>query len=218
MIGEPDTSDGGDPQGHVTGLRTADGKGGSFAGRQNLNVWREILETILPALCIAWAVYLFLARTITVQGQSMEPNLHEQQRVIVDLVSYRFRSPERGEIIVFDVPESVSKIPLIKRVVGIPGDTIETKEGAAYLNGQRLDEPYLRETTLGRMPPRVVPEGHVFVLGDNRNRANDSRRLGMVPYEDIVGRAWISYWPPEDVGLVKLPLATFSELPSSHGP
>jgi len=185
------------------------------SGKRDLNVWQELVETILPAVSIALVVYFFLARTITVQGQSMEPNLHGQQRLIVDLVSYRFRPPERGEIIVFDVPESVSEIPLIKRVVGIPGDTVETKQGAAYLNGQRLDEPYLKEMTLGRMTPRLVPEGHVFVLGDNRNHANDSRYFGMVPYDDIIGRAWISYWPPEDVGLLKLPLATFSELSTS---
>ena len=179
---------------------------------RNLSVWRELVETILPALCIALTIYLFLGRTITVKGQSMEPNLHGKQRLIVDLVSYRFRSPQRGEIIVFGVPESVSEIPLIKRIVGIPGDTVETRQGAAYLNNQRLDEPYLAEMTLGRMTPRLVPEGHVFVLGDNRNHANDSRYFGMVPYDHIIGRAWISYWPIEDVGLLKLPLATFSEL------
>ena len=96
--------------------------------------------------------------------------------------------------------------------MGIPGDTVETKQGAAYLNGHRLDEPYLAAMTLGRMTPRLVPEGHVFVLGDNRNHANDSRYFGMVPYDHIIGRAWISYWPIEDVGLLKLPLTTFSEL------
>ena len=186
------------------------------SGAQNINVWREIVETILPALCIALMIYLFLGRTITVKGQSMEPNLHGQQRLIIDLVSHRFRPPQRGEIIVFDVPESVSEIPLIKRIMGIPGDTVETKQGAAYLNGQRLNEPYLAEMTLGRMTPRLVPEGHVFVLGDNRNHANDSRYFGMVPYDHIIGRAWVSYWPIEDVGLLKLPLATFSELSTSQ--
>ena len=180
-----------------------------------LNVWRELVETILPALCIALMIYLFLGRAITVKGQSMEPNLHGQQRLIIDLVSYRFRPPQRGEIIIFDVPESVSEIPLIKRIMGIPGDTVETKQGAAYLNGQRLDEPYLAEMTMGRMIPRLVPEGHVFVLGDNRNHANDSRYFGMVPYDHIIGRAWISYWPIEDVGLLRLPLATFSNLSTS---
>ncbi len=210
-----DRSDGGSPLGQETELRTAGGEGVASDGRRDLSMWQELVETILPALSIALVIYFFLGRTITVQGQSMEPNLHGQQRLIVDLVSYRFRPPERGEIIVFDVSESVSDIPLIKRLIGVPGDTIEVRGGAVYLNGQRLDEPYLSEMTRGQMSPRTVPEGHVFVLGDNRNRANDSRRFGTVPYGDIVGRAWMSYWPPEDIGLLQLPLATFSEFSTS---
>ena len=172
--------------------------------------WRELVDTVLPAVAIALVIHLFLARTYGVHGQSMEPNLHDHQRLIVDLVSYRLRPPERGEIVVFDVPEQISDIPLIKRVVGIPGDTVEVKGGAAYVNGRRLDEPYLAEQTLGQMALGTVPEGHVFVLGDNRNNANDSRAFGMVPFEDIVGRAWIRYWPPADIGVLELPLATFS--------
>jgi len=187
---------------------------GASRGGPNRTVWREIVETVLSTLSITLVIYLFLARTITVLGQSMEPNLHEQQRLVIDLVSYRLRAPQRGEIVVFNVPARVSDIPLIKRVVGIPGDTVEVKSGAVYVNGHRLDEAYLAEQTLGRMALRTVPQRHVFVLGDNRNNANDSRAFGMVPFEGIVGRAWISYWPPEDVGLLKLPLATFSGLSS----
>ena len=177
--------------------------------------WRELIDTVLPAVAIALVIHLFLARTYGVHGQSMVPNLHDHQRLIVDLVSYHLRPPDRGEIVVFDVPEQISDIPLIKRVVGIPGDTVEVKGGAVYVNGRRLDEPYLSEQTLGQMALRTVPEGHVFVLGDNRNYANDSRAFGVVPFEDIVGRAWIRYWPPADIGVLELPLATFSGQPFS---
>jgi len=197
----------------MTERRGSSVRGASRKG-PNRTVWREIVETVLSTLSITLVIYLFLARTITVLGQSMEPNLHEQQRLVIDLVSYRLRAPQRGEIVVFNVPARVSDIPLIKRVVGIPGDTVEVKSGAVYVNGHRLDEAYLAEQTLGRMALRTVPQRHVFVLGDNRNNANDSRAFGMVPFEGIVGRAWISYWPPEDVGLLKLPLATFSGLSS----
>jgi signal peptidase I len=188
----------------------------SFSAQPTRSFWRELVDTVFPAIAIALIIYLFLARTYGVQGQSMEPNLHDHQRLIVDLVSYRLRIPHRGEIVVFDVPEPISDIPLIKRVVGIPGDTVEVKGGAVYVNGRRLDEPYLAEQTLGQMALRTVPEGHAFVLGDNRNYANDSRAFGMVPLEDIVGRAWIRYWPPADVGVLELPLATFSGQPFSQ--
>jgi signal peptidase I len=182
-----------------------------LSGSAQPSLWREIAETVLPAAAIALVIYLFLGRTYSVDGQSMEPNLHNRQRLIVDLVSYRFRIPKRGEIIVFDTPNHASTTPLIKRVVAIAGDTIEIQEGGVYINGGRLDEPYLMEPTLGIFPLTLIPEEHVFVLGDNRNNANDSRAFGAVPLGNILGRAWVRYWPPADVGLLKVPLA-FSTL------
>jgi signal peptidase I len=162
--------------------------------------WREIVETILPAVLIVLAINLFLAQPRTVHGQSMEPNLHENQRVIVDLVTYHFRPPQRQEIIVLNLPDRHTD-PLIKRVIGLPGDTIEIKQGAVYVNGNKLNEPYLSQGTSGTLAPQLVPEGHVFVLGDNRGASNDSRYFGMVPYENILGRAWLRYWPPDKIAL-----------------
>lgn len=161
---------------------------------------RQLLESLLPAVAFVLCVNLFLAQPRVVHGQSMEPNLHENQRVIVDLLAYRFRAPERGEIIVLDLPERRSGPPLIKRVIGLPGDLVEIKSGFVYLNGRRLDEPYLDQATPGHLPPKRVPEAQVFVLGDNRGRSNDSRYFGMVPFESILGRAWLRYWPPIDMG------------------
>lgn len=166
--------------------------------------WHELLETLLPALAIVLATNLFLAQPRVVHGQSMEPNLHEAQRLIIDLVSYHFRVPQRGEIIVLNLPKrETGGPPLIKRVVGEPGDTVEIKEGGVYVNGRRLNEPYLNQITTGAMPSQVVPEENVFVLGDNRGASNDSRYFGMVPYENIMGRAWVCYWPLEQAGLFK---------------
>ncbi len=169
--------------------------------RPSVKNWaEEVIKTFLPAIAIVLAVNVFLAQPRTVHGQSMEPNLHENQRVIVDLISLRFREPRREEIIILDLPER-NAVPLIKRVVGLPGDTVEIKDGAVYLNGEELIEPYLNQDTRGDMPARIVPEGNVFVLGDNRARSNDSRYFGMVPFENIQGRAWLCYWPPSDAGL-----------------
>lgn len=165
--------------------------------------WQEIVETLLPAIAIVLAINLFLAQPRVVHGQSMEPNLHENERVIVDLVTYRFRAPQRGEIIVLDAPERQPGPPLIKRVVGVAGDTVEIKNGGVYINGQRLNEPYLGASTAGAMAAQVVPEEHVFVLGDNRGASNDSRYFGMVPFEDILGRAWMRYWPLSEIGFFR---------------
>ncbi len=163
---------------------------------------RELLDTFLPAIVIVLVVNLLLAQPRTVHGQSMEPCLHENERVIIDLVSLRWREPRRGEIIVLRLPNRRSD-PLIKRVIGLPGDTVAIRGGKVLVNEEVLNEPYLDQITLGRMPAKVVPEAHVFVLGDNRGASNDSRYFGMVPYETVLGRAWLRYWPPSEVELFR---------------
>lgn len=163
--------------------------------------FRELLEAILPALVIVLVVNIFLAQATRVEGQSMEPNLHNNERLIIEKVSYYFHPPRRGDIVVLRRPQRSSE-PLIKRVVGLPGETVEIKDGRVFINGEPLDEPYLKQATWPAMPARLVPEEHVFVLGDNRSFSNDSRAFGMVPFTDILGRAWVRYWPPSGIGLV----------------
>jgi len=181
------------------------GEGRAVNGEQpvnqgTVNSWvRELLEAVLPALVIVLVINVFLAQATRVEGQSMDPSLHNNQRIIIEKLSYRFRPPARGEIVVLRRPQPD---PLIKRVVGLPGETVAIHDNQVYVDREPLDEPYLRELTSGVMPPEVVPEGHVFVLGDNRDSSNDSRAFGMVPFEDIVGRAWVRYWPPREIGLV----------------
>ena len=165
---------------------------------------RELLESVVPALVIVLVVNVFLAQATRVEGQSMEPNLHNNERLIIEKISYRFVDPGRGDIVVLRRPNRSSE-PLIKRVVGLPGDTVEIKNARVYINGAALEEPYLNQRTRGDMAPRIVPEENVFVLGDNRRASNDSRAFGMVSYDDIVGRALLRYWPPSEAGLMTLP-------------
>jgi signal peptidase I len=166
---------------------------------KGLRFIREILETVVPAVMIALLINLFMAQATRVYGQSMEPNLHTDQRLIVEKLSYHLHPPRRGDVVVMKLNHSESEL-LIKRVIALPGERVEIKEGQVFINGQPLDEPYLDQYTAGQMAPKVVPPLHVFVLGDNRGFSNDSRTFGMVNFSDIVGRAWLSYWPPERFG------------------
>ncbi len=184
---------------------------------------RDILETLLPALLIVLVVNTFAAQATRVEGPSMEPTLHNSQRLIVEKVSFRLREPHRGEIVVFRVPnyeppsmieqvrsllrsvlsgsrDSGSPDPLIKRVIGLPGETIEIRDGYVYINGELLQEEYLTQLTLRGMGPKTITEGHIFVMGDNRGASNDSRIFGEVPLTSVIGRAWIRYWPLSEAG------------------
>ncbi|HHX64062.1 MAG TPA: signal peptidase I [Chloroflexi bacterium] len=165
--------------------------------------WREILVTLFPAALIVLAVNMLLIQPRVVHGQSMEPSLHNNQRVIIDVISYRFRAPTRGEIVILRLSDRRGGPPLIKRVIGLPGDLVEIRDGSVYLNDRPLDEPYLDQTTPGSMAPQYVPADHVFVLGDNRSSSNDSRYFGVVPLKNIRGRAWLCYWPVEDMGVFR---------------
>lgn len=165
---------------------------------------RELLESVLPALIIVLVVNVFLAQATRVEGQSMEPNLHDDQRLIIEKVTYRFHAPERGDIVVLRPPQQSSE-PLIKRVVGLSGETLEIHDGRVYIDGKLVDEPYLNQPTWGTVDPILIPEGHVFVMGDNRRASNDSRAFGVVALDDIIGRAWMRYWPPSEVGIVTVP-------------
>jgi len=161
----------------------------------------ELVETLIPALLIALAINFFVVQPTLVRGYSMEPTLHQEERLLVEKLSYRFRLPQQGDIVVLKVAQE--PIPLVKRVIALPGETVEIRQGKVYVNGQHLDEPYLRQTPYGNMPARQVPAGSIFVLGDNRNNSNDSRVFGMVPLDDVVGKAWLRYWPLDQIGLVR---------------
>lgn len=165
---------------------------------------KEIAETIFLALILVFLIQLVI-RNFRVDGQSMEPNLHHGQYLMVDKVSYRLpfnlRSPQYGDVIVF-VPPSQPDKDFIKRIIGLPGDTVEMTKGAVFVNGQPLANAYQARLDMSSMPALIVPEDEVFVMGDNRPNSNDSRNWGTLKLEKIVGRAWISYWPPKTWGLI----------------
>jgi signal peptidase I len=177
------------------------GHSGSQKLRWLLQALREVAETVIPAVIIALVINLFLAQATQVLGQSMEPNLHSAQRVVVEKVTYRFfHGPRRGDIVVIDLPGQSDM--LIKRVIGLSGETIEVRGGEVYIDGERLEEDWPTRLGGGNYGPKTIPPLHVFTMGDNRGASNDSRSFGPVHIDHIVGHAWFSYWPPEHVGFV----------------
>jgi signal peptidase I len=160
----------------------------------------EVLETILWAVVLFVLINLVSAR-VRVDGASMEPTLTNGERVIVNKLSYRLGEPARGDIIVFHFPVDPSK-EFIKRVVGLPGDRVSIHDGAIFVNGQRLEEPYISIDTdyLGEW---AVEQDQLFVLGDNRSNSLDSHNWGTVPMDYVIGKAFFIYWPLNALSVIQ---------------
>jgi len=170
-----------------------------------LRILVDILETLVLSVVLFVSINMISAR-IRVDGASMEPTLVTGEYVIVSRISYRLGSPQRNDIIVFHFPRD-PKEEYIKRVIGLPGDQIEVRNGVVYVNGQALDETYLR-VKMDYSGTWMVPADQLFVLGDNRNNSSDSHDWGTVPMDYVVGKAILVYWPPPSWGLVDhVPLA-----------
>lgn len=185
---------------------------------------REIAETVVIAVVIYWTVTL-VVYNFRVLGSSMEPSLHDGQYLLVNKaiyfsldtgelkrwfpifdwgeprVNYLFSPPRRGDIVIFQPPNG-SSAPYIKRVIALPGETVEIRGGAIYVDGWPLEEPYAKERPAYTVGAQVVPPNYYFVLGDNRNNSSDSHIWGMVPYQNIVGKTWLAYWPPDQWGFI----------------
>jgi signal peptidase I len=160
----------------------------------------EVLQTVILAGLLFLAVNFVTAR-IRVEGSSMEPSLHDGEFVVVNRLAYRWEKPERGDIVVFRFPLNPDR-RFIKRVIGLPGDQVKIEDGGVSVNGETLEEPYIAA------PPRysgewAIGEEEVFVLGDNRNNSSDSQNWGMLPLNDIIGRAILVYWPVGEVGWIE---------------
>lgn len=173
----------------------------------------EAGRAAIGALILALFIMTFVGRAFTVEGPSMLPTLHSGERVVVERVTYLFREPHRGEVIVFRYPLNPREY-FVKRVVGLPGDRVAIKDGYLWVNGRRVEEDYVNARALRNFPEVEVPEGHYFVMGDNRNNSEDSRdpRVGFIPRELVVGRAIWRYWPVERITVLTTP-DSFSSLP-----
>lgn len=176
------------------------------APKQPAAIWvllRELVETIVLSLII----FLLIRQVIQnyrIESHSMQPNFYEGQFILVNKLAFKLGEPERGEVIVFHNPNNVEE-DYIKRVIGLPGDTIEIRDQAVYINGEVLTEPYqINPFAPGEyFPPTLVEPDTLFVMGDNRNNSSDSRRIGAIPEELIVGQAWLRVWPMDKWGVIK---------------
>ena len=161
---------------------------------------KDWIISIVVAVVLAFLIRQFVVELYIVDGPSMRPTLQSQQRLVVNKFIYRFREPEKGEILVFQYPRDPSR-DFIKRVIAIPGDTVEIKDGRVLVNDQVLSEDYILEKTRGDYPKSTVPQGTVFVMGDNRNNSEDSRfaDVGFVPDALIKGKAVLVFWPVNEL-------------------
>jgi signal peptidase I len=160
----------------------------------------EIVETIVMTVLIFAAVRL-LVQNFRIEGSSMETNFHDGEYLIIEKLSYRFGSPQRGDVIVFHYPLNPQR-DFIKRIIGLPGEAVQVRRGQVFVYGQPLTEPYGPAVPNYNWGPETVPPNSYFVLGDNRNNSSDSHSWGMLPRDLIIGRAWLIYWPLTDWGLV----------------
>jgi signal peptidase I len=166
-------------------------------------VWsalREVAETIILTLVI-FVLVRAVVENYRVEGSSMEPNLFGGEYLIVNKALYELRPAERGDIIVFKAPQSPDK-NFVKRIIGLPGEKVELKGGQVYVNDKLLYEPYIDARFGYSWGPAVVGSDQLFVLGDNRNNSSDSHSWGMLPEVNVIGKAWICYWPPRSWGFL----------------
>jgi signal peptidase I len=199
------------------------------AEQQVKSTIRDIVETLVLTAVI-FLLVRSVVQNFKVEGRSMEPTLHNGQYLVInkaaywridrDLLNYVtsaqaandanknrsddmlvFGEPMRGDVIVFRFPRDPTR-DFIKRVIALPGDTVEIRQGKVYVNGQFVDEAYINEVGNYSWPPRKMDAGEYFVLGDNRNNSSDSHVWGPVPRDNIIGKAWISYWPIDQLGFL----------------
>ncbi len=172
------------------------------SGRVVRILWELVHDLALAAL-LCYFLISFVAQAFRVQGTSMLPLLHDGERIIVDKLTYRFEPIRRGDVVVFWYPRDPT-VSFIKRIVGLPGETIEINRGVLLIDGQATREDYITPASRdpASQPPTRVPPGHYFVLGDHRVSSNDSRNWGEVPQRYIYGRALLRFWPLSKLGAI----------------
>lgn len=162
---------------------------------------REVVETVGLAVIIFLIIRIGI-QNYRIEGQSMEPNFHDGEYLIVNKLAYRLGEYERGDVIVFQYPNDPSK-DYIKRIIGLPGDTVEIRDGQLFVNNTQIEEPYLHMPNTRDEPPTVVEAGHLYVMGDNRPASSDTRSWGQLGQNFVIGQAWLAIWPFDTAGLVK---------------
>ena len=162
---------------------------------------REVVETVGLAVIIFLIIRIGI-QNYRIEGQSMEPNFHDGEYLIVNKLAYRLGEYERGDVIVFKYPNDPSK-DYIKRIIGLPGDTVEIRGGQLFVNNTQIEEPYLHMPNTRDEAPSVVEAGHLYVMGDNRPASSDTRSWGQLGQNFVIGQAWLAIWPFDSAGLVK---------------
>jgi signal peptidase I len=185
--------------------------------RPALGCLLEVAETLVLTVVIFVGIQVFVAQPYKVEQVSMENTLLPNQYVLVDKLTPRWATYARGDIVVFDPPETWSPgrdVPYIKRVIGLPGDRIELRDGAVFVNDVKLEEPYVFENNGVPQPSApsplgatewLVPAGDLFVMGDHRGESADSRAFGPIALSHVIGRAWLRYWPFDTLGILPKP-------------
>lgn len=170
----------------------------------------DFLQGIVAIAAVLVMVYLFIMSPQEVSGHSMEPNFHDGDYILTNKIIYKLVEPKRGDIVIFKSPAN-KDIDYIKRVIGLPGETVELREQHFYINGTLLTEPYEYNkpvyggSFLQEGVQVTIPDGYYFVSGDNRPGSSDSREFGFVPLEDFIGKALLRYWPTTAVGIIAQP-------------
>lgn len=172
------------------------------------NFFLDTIETVVIALAIFVVIYLFLVQPHQVKGNSMYPNFFDGEYILTDKISYRLSLPQRGDVVVFKAPKN-HEVDYIKRIIGLPGETVSINNGKVYVNNQLLKEPYL-PTDITTSPGSflyennklTVPQREYVVLGDNRSHSSDSREWGTVKKDELIGKAWLRYWPIPKISFV----------------
>ena len=199
--------------------------------RKPLGCLVEIAETLILTIVIFWLIQTFVAQPFRVQQQSMHGTLEENQYVLVDKLTPKWDPYNRGDIVVLNpiihedsctepgTPyEPLGDVPFIKRVIGEPGDLVELRGGSVFVNGVQLTEPYIhgeRSTPENGETSWQLPSDQVFVMGDNRENSSDSREFGPICIADLVGRAWLRYWPIDTLSILQTP--TYANVPTAQG-
>nr|WP_176444801.1 signal peptidase I [Paenibacillus herberti] len=179
----------------------------------------EWVKALAIAAILVWVIRWFLFAPFAVDGPSMQPNFHTGERLIVNKILYDFREPKRGEVVVFHVPQQGRDF--IKRVIALPGDTVRVEGDDVYVNDQKQEEPYLKGAIAEAqakgelwnqngpnfpnefVSDMKVPADSFLAMGDNRSNSEDSRRIGYIPYDQVIGRADVIFWPMNDIQIIK---------------